>query len=440
MNGSDMPAAADRPDSAGAASRWQVLVLVTAFLAMFVDGYDFYVFSILAPAIAAALKESPQGIGFVFVLQQIGTATGAVVVGLLADRLGYRRTLATCMALIGVLTLATLKVTSLEQMAYMRGLSGLFIGGVVPAMIAMVSETSPTAVRGRMMTIAFLGYVLGYSGASVVGGWLLGDFGWHIAFWIGGFAPFVLVPMILLLVPANYSHLLHQARSSPRAAQQLQRFFSHIESAPAPLEPASPGASRPTVLGDLLRGRLLVLTPLLWVVFFCSLGGLLLISIWLPTLFIELGGIPTERYSRIAIFNSLGGVVGTLLIGVLLDRFGARIVLPAFALGTAGALALLGATPFGSVLSIAALTGVGLMISGTQSGIGAFAALLYPHAIRSTGTGAAFTAGRIGGIVLPMVGGAILAARLPLDQAMLIMGIPAVCAAALLAVLCRERI
>ena len=50
----------------------------------------------------------------------------------------------------------------------------------------------------------------------------------------------------------------------------------------------------------------------------------------------------------------------------------------------------------------------GVMIIGAQGGLNALAARFYPVSVRSTGVGWALGVGRIGSIVGPMIGGALL--------------------------------
>jgi AAHS family 4-hydroxybenzoate transporter-like MFS transporter len=65
----------------------------------------------------------------------------------------------------------------------------------------------------------------------------------------------------------------------------------------------------------------------------------------------------------------------------------------------------------------------GFCTLGIQMGINAVSAILYPTALRSTGSGWAFGIGRVGSIVGPIVGG-LLIATMTVQQLYLIAAIP----------------
>ena len=69
---------------------------------------------------------------------------------------------------------------------------------------------------------------------------------------------------------------------------------------------------------------------------------------------------------------------------------------------------------------------------GGQTGINNLTTLSYPPEMRSSGLGWAGGIGRIGGIVFPALGGAALAAALPLETIMLATALPALVVAALI--------
>jgi AAHS family 4-hydroxybenzoate transporter-like MFS transporter len=68
-------------------------------------------------------------------------------------------------------------------------------------------------------------------------------------------------------------------------------------------------------------------------------------------------------------------------------------------------------------------------VVGSQIGANALAGVFYPASIRSTGVGWALGIGRFGAVVGPLIGGALLAAKMPIATVFLIVAIPSVCAA-----------
>jgi AAHS family 4-hydroxybenzoate transporter-like MFS transporter len=66
----------------------------------------------------------------------------------------------------------------------------------------------------------------------------------------------------------------------------------------------------------------------------------------------------------------------------------------------------------------------GFCTLGTQFGLNAVSALLYPTALRSTGSGAAFGVGRVGAILGPVIGGRLIDMKLPVQDLYMIATIP----------------
>jgi AAHS family 4-hydroxybenzoate transporter-like MFS transporter len=140
----------------------------------------------------------------------------------------------------------------------------------------------------------------------------------------------------------------------------------------------------------------------------------------------------------VALLN-LGGIFGSLVIGRISDRRGPYLAmgLPlAFAIVFVAAIGLSVEAGAGVVLSVIFFAGVTFV--GMQLNISALAATNYPVAIRSAGTGWSIAAGRVGSIVGPLVGGALVAIGIGIDRLFLVAAVPA--AVALVAVIAMARI
>jgi MFS family permease len=103
------------------------------------------------------------------------------------------------------------------------------------------------------------------------------------------------------------------------------------------------------------------------------------------------------------ISHQLGGSAGGLCIGLLIDRFGLKILTIMFAAGIpvlvfTGTPGLSGAV----LLTMAFLCGC--VIVGMQNGLNAGAGLIYPTALRANGVGYALGVGRVGSVTGPLIG------------------------------------
>lgn len=88
-----------------------------------------------------------------------------------------------------------------------------------------------------------------------------------------------------------------------------------------------------------------------------------------------------------------------------------------------------------AALLLIAICVVGFGISGSSAGIIAIAASIYPVAARSTGIGWAMGVGRVGSIIGPTVGAALIAAGLDARTIFLAMAMPTVLAVVTLGML-----
>jgi len=178
---------------------------------------------------------------------------------------------------------------------------------------------------------------------------------------------------------------------------------------------------------DLFKQGRTLGTLMIWLSFFCCLLMVYALGSWLPKLMASAGYSLGSSLSFLLMLN-FGGVVGAIAGGWLGDRYSLpKVVAAYFSVGTV-AIALLGFNSPMPVLYL--LIGIaGATTIGTQILLYANTAQFYPLAIRSTGLGWASGIGRTGAIVGPLLGGALMAAALPLNMNFLVFAIPGLVAA-----------
>jgi MFS transporter, AAHS family, benzoate transport protein len=133
---------------------------------------------------------------------------------------------------------------------------------------------------------------------------------------------------------------------------------------------------------------------------------------WLPQLMRTAGyGLGSSLSFLLAL--NFGGMFGAIGGGRLADRYGlVRVVVSSFAIG-ATCIALLGAKSPTAVLYLLIFV-AGAGTTGTQILLYATVADFYGASIKTTGLGWASGVGRVGAIVGPLLGGLLLAAKLPM--------------------------
>lgn len=190
-------------------------------------------------------------------------------------------------------------------------------------------------------------------------------------------------------------------------------------------------------VAHLFADRRAATTLLLWVVFFMSLLDLYLLSNWLPTVMNDLG-LSVSVAASIGAMLQVGGVVGTFTLGSLIDRFSFHALAVTYLCATM-AVAAIGLTSHSTSLVTVAIFIAGFCIVGGQIASNALTATIYPTAIRSTGVGWALGVGRVGSIVGPIIGGAMLGRQTGAGPLFLVAAIPALIAAAAAFLLARAN-
>jgi MFS transporter, AAHS family, 4-hydroxybenzoate transporter len=160
-------------------------------------------------------------------------------------------------------------------------------------------------------------------------------------------------------------------------------------------------------VANLFRDGLAVGTILLWIINFMNLLCVYFLANWLPVVMNETGHSAQEAVLA-GTMMWVGGVVGNLLLGWLVDWRGFGPVLSLTFAVAALAVATIGQVA-GSLTLVVLVIGVaGFCVLGAQSGLNALAPTYYPVLVRSTGTGWASGIGRFGSVVGPILGSQLI--------------------------------
>lgn len=374
------------------------------------DGYDTQAMAYAAPTIVEEWSIEPAAMGPVFSAVLLGLMIGATFLGGLADRIGRKPVICAATILFGLFSLATVTANSLEEIAVWRFLTGLGLGAALPNIIALTAEHAPPHRRSFAVSSMFCGFPLG----SIIGGFaaptILETSGWQGIFLIGGLLPLVLFPVLVFFL-----------RESPEL--------------PEP-PPANLGRK---IAGGRSLGRLWAPayrrdTMLLSFAFFASLLVMYFLVNWLPTLFRD-AGLSLANAIQTTVILNIGGILGALVLAQAVDRFGALRILPFSYALAALAIALIGLVQPGSNIMSALIFVAGMGVVGGQIGCNALAADRYPPSLRGAGVGWALGIGRLGSIIGPLAGGALVAVGASLGLIFLIIALSAAFASVALSAL-----
>jgi AAHS family 4-hydroxybenzoate transporter-like MFS transporter len=406
---------------------FQIRLLLTCAAVLFLDGFDTQAISFVAPALAKEWGLEKGALGPVFSAALFGLMIGALLLSPAADRVGRKKIIILSTVAFGVGALATAFVEGLSALIVIRFLTGLGLGGAMPNAIAMTSEFSPRRRRATMVMLMFCGFSIGGALGGLVAAALIPHFGWRMVFVVGGAAPLLLAPILALKLPESVRFLALTGRADVRVGRLLGLINPRTLFAPAIRFVVNEPELKGIPVKHLFKGGRTLATLLLWVLFFMSLLDIYFLSTWLPTVLSDFGA-SVSKAAQVGALLQIGGVVGTLVLGSIIDRFSFRAValvyfMAVFAIGAIGQLG------YSIVLIGSAIFVAGFCIAGGQIASNALAAGFYPTSVRATGVGWALGIGRVGSIVGPLVGGALLAMKWSAGEVFVTAAAAALCAA-----------
>lgn len=387
--------------------RFQCLAIGICIVLNMIDGFDVLVMAFTAASVSAEWGLSGAQVGLLLSAGLFGMAAGSLFIAPWADRFGRRPLILFCLALSGIGMLLSALSQSPLQLALLRGLTGLGIGGILASSNVIASEYASKRWRGLAVSLQSTGYALGATLGGLLAVWLLGHWGWRSVFLFGGIVTVLVIPLVLLWLPESLDFLL--ARRPRNALARVNRLAAKLgqpalSALPAP-QLMVPGAA--TGFRQLLTPDMRRTTLVIWLLFFLVMFGFYFVMSWTPKLLVA-AGLSAQQGITGGVLLSVGGILGAALIGGLSSRWPLSRVLSMFMLITAGLLVLFVAS--GSSVSAALALGllIGLFSNGSVAGLYALSPVVYDASVRATGVGWGIGIGRIGAILSPTVAGVLL--------------------------------
>jgi AAHS family 4-hydroxybenzoate transporter-like MFS transporter len=407
---------------------YQVWIIAACFLVALLDGFDSQAIGVTAPLMIPDLHLRPDQLGAVFSASSWGFLAGALLIGPFADRWGRKQFLIAMGLLFSVCTFATPWAQDATSLLWLRFATGIGLGGVAPCFVSIATEYAPRRMRAGLVTVLWTGLPAGGMIVGFLGPVLLPAFGWQGIYYAGGAISLVAVLLVIAAVPESLIFLVTHNRAGGQIARIAARLGGEGGALASPRFIASEQARPGVPVRHLFSEGRAITTLLLWLAFFIDYFFLLGTLIWSPTL-LKVTGMPVGQASAGLAFDNVGGVAGCLVAGYLIDRFGPYRILIVTFLASFVSLSLTGyAAP--SFVPVAVLETLdGLFSGGAGAGLIAFAAILYPTEMRSTGVGWGLGIGRLGGASGPLLGGALMAAQWTPAAIFVAFGITAVPAA-----------
>lgn len=410
-------------------SGFQKKVILLCATLVFLDGFDVQIMGFVAPALIKAWHLAPSELGPVFSSGLVGVMFGALLIAPLADRFGRRPVIMASAMIFGIFSLATAFAADIDSLLILRLLTGLGLGGCLPNAIALTSEYSPKRKRALLVMLMFSGFTLGSLFGGLISAQLLPLLGWQSVFVVGGILPIAATALLWFGLPESIRFLLLRPENEERVSTILRKINPLMPIGPQTKFTMQVPIDQRVSMPQLFREGRARATTLLWIIFFMSLLDVYLLVNWLPTA-MNSSGASVKAAVMVGVVLQLGGLIGPLPLGWLLDRKGARATLvPAYLLAAA-CIASIGFMAGTSLaLTMLVVFGAGFGVIGGQIAANAVVSGAYPTHIRSTGVGWALGIGRIGSILGPALAGILISRQVSTEHIFLFSAVPALLAA-----------
>ncbi|WP_202312416.1 MFS transporter [Mesorhizobium sp. L-8-10] len=372
----ELPAGPSWKGTEGMSRNW---VIAICFVIVLLDGLDTTSIAFVAPVLAREWGIAAAAFTPAFIATSIGAVIGYLACGPLAQRFGSRTIGVGSVVIFGLGTLLTAVAYDIVSLSILRLVSAIGLGGVLPIAVAAAAQVAAPQHKETVAMLVATGLSAGGVVGGLVGGPLMQSFGWTSVFIMGGILPLVLVPA--------FSHVV--------AGSGLENVV------------ATKKGGRASPVAALFRDGLLPFTALLWLFAFFTFLAAFALSFWIPTLLVSFGFEPANTPIGAAAFGA-GGVAGNLVMMTIVSRLGMKRVLLAAMLLAIVCVALIGKAPIPAGMVLPLIAGVGAGLITGCVGQSALAVSLYPPALRATGVGYAAACGRLGSILGPALGGAML--------------------------------
>ena len=358
-------------------------LLGIAGLGWLFDAMDVGMLSFVMVALQKDWGLSTQEMGWIGSINSIGMAVGALIFGILSDKIGRKSVFIITLLLFSIGSGLTALTTTLAMFLVLRFLIGMGLGGELPVASTLVSESVEAHERGKIVVLLESFWAGGWLIAALISYFVIPKYGWEVA-------------MVLSAIPALYAlYLRWNLRDSPR--------FQKVEKRPSVIEN----------IKSVWSGEYRKATIMLWILWFCVVFSYYGMFLWLPSVMV-LKGFSLIKSFQYVLIMTLAQLPGYFTAAWFIERLGRKFVLVTYLIGTACSAYLFGVADSLTVLIVA-----GMLLSffnlGAWGALYAYTPEQYPTVIRGTGAGMAAAFGRIGGILGPLLVGYLVASEASLS-------------------------
>lgn len=400
----------------------------------FFDAFDSLIIAVVLTVVFNTFDVDFANAGLLISAAYVGQFIGAIVLGVVAERHGRRMGFVISLGVFGLLSLAVAAAWNFESLLVLRLLQGIGLGAEVPIAGALFNEFVRGRSRGRAVMIYESIFSWGILLAPLIGLLFFKIFGeevgWRALFLFGGI-PVIVAVIAYFKLPESPRWLADQGRIEEASAlMDEMEADARSRGVDLPEPEIKPIVEpKPTRFGELFSPQYRQRTGLVWVLWFCGYFILYGFSTWLPTLYVQIGGLPTGNALGLTAFASALYLVEIYIFAATVDRVGRKPwFVGGFALSLFGALfgmvaIFLGATAWPVLFGAGLLMGLG--ISPVTAGLYLYTPELYPTRMRAWATATGSSLNRVASAIGPIVVGLLLGAELGLGSVFIVFGVVA---------------
>lgn len=347
------------------------------------DAMDVGILSFVIAALSVDWGLNSTEMGWIGSVNSIGMAVGALLFGVLADKVGRKKIFMWTLILFSVASGVSAFTTTLAAFLALRFLIGMGLGGELPVASTLVSESVKAEERGRVVVLLESFWAGGWLIAAIISYFVIPSDIWPIEGWR--------VALLLTALPAIYAvYIRIKLPDSPQfAVKEVSKKRSVFQN-----------------IAEVWSKEYAKSTFMMWVLWFAVVFSYYGMFLWLPSVMVGKGFDLISSFKYVLIMT-LAQLPGYFTAAWFIEKFGRKFVLVTYLIGTAAS-----ALVFGNAETVGVLLASGMLLSffnlGAWGALYAYTPEQYPAVIRGTGAGMAAAVGRIGGVFGPLLVGSLL--------------------------------
>lgn len=383
-------------------SPFQVLMVIFCFVLNFCDGIDVLAVSFSSTEIIAEWGLAKTEMGYVFSSGLAGMTLGCFLLAPLADKVGRRKILLVSLLMITTGMLAVSICNSYQQLLWLRFVTGLGIGGILPALAATAAEFSNDKFRDFNVGLVQSGWPVGAILAGFVCAYTIPLYGWRTIFLLAGIVSLAMLLLVYFFMTDSLDFLLRKQPAN--ALTKVNSLLAKMNFEPFIALPAVPVRKPGSHAFVLFNSEYKDSTIKSWLALFFSFITLYTLMSWVPTVAKD-SGLPLDVAIYVGIALNAGAAVGSAMIGAIGSKFGLRQTVFVFMIFAFAVMLLYGNFTWPTAMLFVLIFLIGIFVQGGFNGLFPTLSRIYHSDVRATGIGYGFGIGRLGAILGPALFG-----------------------------------